>query len=990
MLAGCAPNIAQSPGPGPTIVVEFDPGAAVPVVPTPNDLAIDPTTHKIVVPASPTDTPAQTEFNTSYLGTLEGFPFESTASVLVSGAVSPSTVNGTSVIGLDITLAAAGQTAPVPLTPAYDAATNTISIPPPGGGWTRAHQYAIALLAGPGGLAGANGEQVIGSQTWELVSSPNPLVACPGGDLASPDCTLAVDVIPSTQTDPAARLANQLQQALQLEAIRQGYAPIVSQLEASTGLARSQIPIVWTFTIVDAGEMTFDPANGVIPFPNDVLLSNGKVALPNPKTGQPPTLAECLSTTDPTVLLYCGLNTLDGFSTLAPPVSENSATAGALAQGTIDGKTLNAFTAGLARLTSTAPMAEQTTPQFTPCLNCLSSPQANGSPQTSPQQLQWRLDVPLDENTTYGAWVTGNVADDHGKAVIASPVFALVRLTNPLVVDGHSAVNILTDAQAALLEPLRSAMKPFLDGLAANGFARNNLALAWAFTTQSEATQLDSLRAYPAQVPNLPDSPLYVYDATAQYQAIAAQGGISDVASNVGKVLVGVFMAPVAVTGVGGTFDTSTPKPEPVTFTMAIPKAAAPASGYPVTIFGHGFTRSREDFLAIAGALADKSLGPLAQITIASDVIFHGERTTCTGSTAATGKPSDDAACAEPTTQKCNEDPLEGRCVARDPTTRKACTPGAAGDVACGVAGQGACLSTGTCEGGDFLRDDYATLKGTAPQLIPFMRPVISGWNILSLTNFFSTRDNFRQQVIDLAQLVRVLESGGATGLAAQASAGAGATIAFDKTRIGYVGQSLGGILGTLYNAVSPDTTNVALNVPGGALPQIILDAPSFAPERAALLKTLAAQGIEVGTPEFDQFIGIAQWVLDPADPANMAWRLLHTVDVGGGVSAPNASRKAFIQFIEGDETVPNVSNFALLEAADRPFATTPPSFGCSPPLYCYEFTETIDDFNATSAPLADRHGFLLAPPSTMPAGLALTAKAQTQVSTFLALGHLP
>jgi hypothetical protein len=308
----------------------------------------------------------------------------------------------------------------------------------------------------------------------------------------------------------------------------------------------------------------------------------------------------------------------------------------------------------------------------------------------------------------------------------------------------------------------------------------------------------------------------------------------------------------------------------------------------------------------------------------------------------------------------------------------------------CGVAGQGACLATGTCEGGDFLRDNYAALKGTAPALIPFMRPVISGWNILSLTNFFSTRDNFRQQVIDLAQLVRLLGSGGATGLASQAGAAAGGPIAFDPAKIGYVGQSLGGILGTLYNAVSPETTNVALNVPGGALPQIILDAPSFAAEKKALLETLATQGIQVGTPAFDQFIGIAQWVLDPADPANMGWRLTHPAVVAGGMNAPNASRKAFIQFIEGDQTVPNISNFALLQAADRPFSKTPPSFGCSPPLYCYEFTEAIDGFNATSAPPANRHGFLLAPPSSTPGGLALTVKAQTQVATFLATGQLP
>jgi hypothetical protein len=1003
LLAACSPDIPQNAAPGNVIVAEFDPAAVVPQVPTPNDLAL--TTGKIVVPAAPGDSPAQTEFNTSYLGTLSGFPFESTATVSLSGALDPATVTASSVIAIDVTVSKTDpQSASVTVKPAYDATRNVINVPPPGGAWTRAHQYAIALLAGPGGLKGAKDEPVIGSETWELVSSPSPLVDCPGGNLESPDCTLAVDIIPSTVTDPTARLADQLQKALQLEPIRLGYAPLLAEIEKQHDLARAQIPILWTFTIVDAGEVTFDPANDVIPFPNDVVrsTSTGLVNLPNPTTGAPLTAADCAAATDMTLVLYCGLNTLDGFSTLAAPISQNSSTDDAVEQGRIDATTLVAGkTVGLAPLASKAPTAEQTTPEFTPCLNCLSSPKADGTPQTSPQELQWDLGAPLDEQTTYGAWVTGDVKDSKGKNVIANPVFALVRSSTTLVVSGHSAVDILTDAQAAQLEPLRVALKPLIDGLVAKGVSRSDLALAWGFTTQAEATQLDQLYAYPAQVPMLPDSPLYVYDATSQYQAIASNAGITNIASNVASMIVGEILSPVAVTGPGGTLDVTAPKPEPVTFTLVIPRSAAPATGYPVTIFGHGFTRSREDFIAIAGALAGAGIA-----TIATDVLNHGDRTSCTGSAAVdtATTPSDDDACAEPTTQRCNEDPLVGRCVARDPTTRLACNPGTADDYnVCAVAGQGACLPTvpngtaGVCEGGDFLRDNYAALEGLGAQgapFIPFQRTVISGWNEFSLTNFFSTRDNFRQQVIDLSQLVRVLKSTATTNLTAQASALEKTTIALDTTKLGYVGQSLGGILGTLFDAVSPDVTNVVLNVPGGALPQIILNAPSFAPYKAALVATLAKQGIAVGTPAFDQFIGIAQWVLDPADPANMGYRLTHGVATGGGVTAPNANRKAFIQFIQGDQTVPNIANFALVTAADRTFTPTPPSFNCMAPLFCYEFTEAIDMFDATSVPPSGRHGFLLAPPaatgmSPSATAVALTVKAQTQAVTFLASGQL-
>jgi hypothetical protein len=203
------------------------------------------------------------------------------------------------------------------------------------------------------------------------------------------------------------------------------------------------------------------------------------------------------------------------------------------------------------------------------------------------------------------------------------------------------------------------------------------------------------------------------------------------------------------------------------------------------------------------------------------------------------------------------------------------------------------------------------------------------------------------------------------------------------------VGQSLGGIAGTLFNAVSPDTTNVVLNAPGGALSQLLLMAPSFAAQKQILLDTLAAQGIQPGTPDFDQFIAVTQWILDPADPANLGQRLTHPIAIAPGVQAPNVNRRAFIQFIEGDQTVPNLTSFALVSGANRSFVPRPPSLGCTAPLFCYEFTQAGDGFDEATAPAVSRHGFLLQPPSGA-MGPALTMKAQMQAATFLATGALP
>jgi len=932
-VAACAPEIPQNSTPS-VIVVEFDPGAALPVVPTPNDLARDPATGIVNVPATPGESAAQREFEQSYLGTLTGFPFESTASATVTGDLDPTTVNAQTVLAMDV----GSVPTPVAVTPSYDAAARSIVVAPPSGAWTRGHTYAIVLVAGPTGLRGAGGEGVVGSETWALVSSSTPLVTCQ--DFTSPDCRPTVDVIPSSETDPAARIADQTAKAIQLEKLRLLYAPLLDALEAQ-GVPRANVPVVWTFTIVDAGEVTFDPASGVIPFPNDVLRNNGVVSLPNPSTGTPLAPSDCVAPTDKLVAITCGLDTLDGFSTLAPPVSENSNALGAVAQANVDAASLDTTSVGLSAIATQAPAGESTTPSYTPCLNCVST-------ATSPEQLQWRLDAPLDERTTYFAWVTTDVKDDAGKPVIPNPVFAMLRLVNPLFDGTHSTINLLNDAQAAALEPLRAAMKPILDGMEQSGVPRSKIALGFAFTTQSEASVLDQLYAYPASIA-VPTSPLYLADATTEYQAMASAESIPF--SGIGRVWVGSLLVPVAVTGAGGTLDVAHPVLEPAPFTLYLPAFPAPANGYALAMFDHGLTRSSSDAIAIANSLAQAG-----QATIAMDLLFHGERSSCTGSKAATMQATDDASCADPVNQKCNEDPLVGRCVARSDATRAACAS-AADDLVCAALGQGRCVvADSKCEGGDFLRDASG-------------RPVISGWNALDLGNLFATRDDFRQHVIDVAELVRVIHGQGAGSLSDLAGA------SFDPSALGYVGQNLGGALGALANAVSPDTSRRVFDTTGGALVQLLLQSPAFAAQRTAFLAEFAGLGLVPGTPAFDQFVGIAQWVLDPADPANVAYRL--------------AQRATFIQFIEGDMVVPNASSLVFVASANRSFVPTPPSFGCVAPLACYEFTEAGDGFDATTAVPATRSGFLLQPPQGS-RGLALTAEAQLQVATFLATGHLP
>lgn len=1010
----CTPDIAQDTPADTTSSIEvlFDPAAAVPVVPAPNDLAKDRTTGKLAVPDAPGASDAQKEFN-AYLNTLDNFPFESTASVTTSGDLDPATVTAANVIVIDVTNGAAPATG---YTPSF--ANKTISIAPPKGGWTRGHQYAVALYAGDGGLKGAGGQAVHGSVTWALVSTDAPLVTCAAN--APTNCRPTVDIIPSTEHDAEKRLADQTAKAQQLEQIRLGYKPVLDALTAQ-GKPRATIPIVWTFSIADAAEVLFDPADSIIPFPNNVLLdatdpAKKHIKLPNPKTFQPLTDADCAKPADQTTALVCGLNTLDGFSTTVPPQSENSNDLGALQQGEIDPASLSQASVGLAQLGQDK-ATSKTDPNWQPCINC-----ATSKKDAPLQTLQWNLLAPLDERSTYLAYVTTDVKDTQQKNVISNPVFALARSkASLLTADGHSAVSIISDDQAKQLEPLRAGMAPALDALAAKGLTRDKIALAFAFSTQSEGSVLDQLRQVPAGAiaKGLPDYPVAFGDTTLVYTAAATAAGIP--ITNIGKFFSGVFYAPVSITGPSGTLNPTAPKLLPIPFVMSIPDSTnipQPAGGYPITIFGHGLTRSRNDFLPIANSLATAG-----QIVIAIDGLDHGDRTTCAGSTATvvaalaagggnTAGVTDDYACNDPKTQKCDGDPVFSSCVLIDSTKRAACAPTATdptGDFACAAQGQGRCAADGKCQGAvapvTCTKDAPGNAKcasmglglcgGLDASPVCIGSPAqawrdetgaarLSGYNLFNLSNFFATRDNFREQVIDLEMLMKVLKSTAATNLENQLKKGlASTTFKLDTAKINYAGQSLGSILGTLWNSVSPDTNNVALNVGGGALVKLFTDSPTLAPQKAALVEGLAATGVQEGTPQFDQVLGFAQWILDAADPANMAYRLTHPAD-----GTPNADRKVLLQFIKEDQFVINASNFALVAGANRQFdPSKPPSFNCAAPLSCYEFIDSQDNFDLTSVPLEGRHGFLLKPPSATAGGRAVTSKAQFQIANFIATG---
>ncbi|HLL05825.1 MAG TPA: hypothetical protein VK539_34965 [Myxococcaceae bacterium] len=933
----CAPDIKQDPAPD-NIVAQFDPAGSPAVLPLPNDLAINPATGLVAAPIDPNAPAAQQEFTRDYLNTLNGFPTTAAATTKIAD-LDEASINADTVRFIDLLQGTPIATPSVTVTRTYDAATGTLTIAPPATGWPKGGRYAIALVGGANGLKGKNGKPVIGSAVWAFASSPEPLVTCE--DLTAPNCQATTEIIPSTKTDPAEKLADQTASALRLEQLRRAYRPLLDALETQN-VSRQDVVLVWTFRIMNMPEATFnpspDPAAAVIPFPNDLLINpaTGKVNLQAP-AGASAQLQQ----------LFEGLRTLDGFSTTSAIVSESSNTLGPIDTGSrLDPGSLETGT----RFVKLTPGG--TAPNMRVCLSCVSSGPVSAN---NPQQLQFVPNVPLDEKSRYAAIMTTDLKDERGRKVAPSGAFALLRMASPLVVDGKSQVSGVPDATANALEPVRQGFKPMFDALDAAGLKRAQLALAWSFTTQSTISDLAKLHALPSTLyamNGLPASASYVTDRTGTLLAVMNSSNPQLPTANIGKILQGNLFAPFALTGPAGTLNPAQPRIDRIPFVLTTPNTTMPAAGYPVAVFSHGLTGNHMNGLAIASALASQGY---AMISI--DNPFHGERSSCVGTAAQLGQSSDDAACADPVTQRC-ETTLSaataatyGRCVARDTATANTCDPAPTaspnGDLECSLVSQGRCLPTGKCEGGDFRR---ASAGGP---------PVISGANFLNLANLFATRDNFRQHAIDLAQVVRVVNS---NEIDAQIAGSSGiATLKLDGTKVVYLGQSLGAILGTLSTSVAPGVGNVVLNVPGGSLTDILLTSNAFATQRTAFLAGLSAQGINPGTAAFDQFIGLAKMILDPADPVNYSYYVENgTVPAG---------REALIQYITNDEITPNATTLALINAANN----RDPS------------KKKVETSVVNPAGLTERHGFLLNFRDR-----AVTEAAQNEAVQFLKTGMKP
>ena len=248
-----------------------------------------------------------------------------------------------------------------------------------------------------------------------------------------------------------------------------------------------------------------------------------------------------------------------------------------------------------------------------------------------------------------------------------------------------------------------------------------------------------------------------------------------------------------------------------VPFVLIVPTTSS-ATAWPVVIFQHGISRSKEDALAMANSACASGYA-----VIAIDQAVHGYG--ANGTTDAAGT-----------------------------TISGSLTPP-------GVAGMGNNRPQAEWASNFFMLPSSLTARANIYD---------SAFNLWRLERILNEPSADPTSLT--AQLAAATANPGAFPFSAQASLNT--TPGSQK----FVGQSLGSIVGTMFLAGNAGTTGGSnlpgfLSVPGGRLAFILHDSPSF---KASVDAGLAAAGIPTGSPTYNKFFVLAQSVADSADPASV------------------------------------------------------------------------------------------------------------------------
>ncbi len=222
-----------------------------------------------------------------------------------------------------------------------------------------------------------------------------------------------------------------------------------------------------------------------------------------------------------------------------------------------------------------------------------------------------------------------------------------------------------------------------------------------------------------------------------------------------------------------------------------------------------------------------------------------------------------------------------------------------------------------------------------------------SGSYIINLASLLTSRDNLRQAALDVVQLAKSLPALDLDG---------DTVPDIDGTRIHFAGLSLGGIVGTVANAMQAmPAVSAYLNAPGGGLANLLRDSEALGPTINAGLAA-SSPLLQPGTTFYEQFFRDAQTVVDAGDPLNY-------------IAPAVAARPVVLTQVVDDTVVPNSATQRLVNAA--PFTKT----NAAGPNFVGAGNGTWVHF------LSGSHGSLLDPN----ASLAVPAEMQTEAVSLVA-----
>lgn len=636
------------------------------------------------------------------------------------------------------------------------------------------------------------------------------------------------------------------------------------------------------------------PCRSSVPLPNNLLLSGTTDLTLNPPVANPNNFA------DPLV----AVSSLDGWSTVSPGTFQfNAAPAAASLVG---GQSIRIF-----EVTLNQPGGAPTS-----VVRELASPAdfvvTQQPSDTSGRTVAIVPTAPLKQLTSYLVVVTDGVRDANGNDATPDQTYFLTKRTAPLCANGASTDPLIPTANACALEPLRLLTNAQLAIATSRNIARDDVVASWVFTTQSITPVLQAVRSRVQPGAN-------VLARTGLTTAVVGTAAIGDI--YIGTLELPYYLQPPTAQNPTGPLNG---------FWRAAPGAYVPpfnALGLSPTstniTFANPFpvetTKVNVPVLAIVPNLQSGRSKPASGWPV---VIYNHGITRNRTDALAVGA----TLASQGFVVVAIDQPLHG--VNSQSPFYIESTPFA-------LAAQERTFDV-----------DY--VNNTTGAAGPDGVADTSGTHTINLSSLLTSRDNLRQAIADLFVLTATIprmdvDNDGAPDL--------------DGSKIHFVGQSLGSIVGIPFLALEPNVNVGLTSVPGGGIARLLEGSPTFGPRIRAGLA--AAAGLQPNTPDYDRFFGAAQQVIDPADPINY-----------GSASLNNA---ILLHEVIGDQVVPNT-------VAGAPLSGTEPLIRV---LGLQTLTASAQDANGLRRAarfIVGDHGSLLSPAASPLA----TNEMQRQMASFI------